>query len=176
MTISSEIPITDTYDDVRKLIYKLCYNFHIKSGIEFEELVAEANLAFLKAYKAFNPKRGAFTTLLYWSVVHHLQRIAVQRSKRSKVWKTNLPNSNLIQMHVKIAGDFNLPKFTESLSRDGKFLVELIFDGPNEIGKALRTIRIEKRNWRKILKIHLKTIGWSGCRISKSFREVREAL
>ena len=37
------------YEDYKKLIYKIAWHWHRKTGIDFEELVGEGNVAFCNA-------------------------------------------------------------------------------------------------------------------------------
>lgn len=170
MTIPSEIPITDTYNDVKRLIHLICSKYYQKSDMDFSELVSEANEAFLKAYEKYDPNRGAFTTMLYHTIHNHLRSVLKRRSKWSNVWKTNTRGDN------SICKDFNWTEFAESLSKDGELVVKLIFDGPNDIGRAIHIMKSTRRNWKKVLKIYLSNLGWEHRRIMNSFKEVRETL
>ncbi len=58
------------YEDYKKLIYQKAWQYHQKTGIEFDELVGVANLAYAKALNKFDPDRGKFSTLLWHSIVN----------------------------------------------------------------------------------------------------------
>ena len=175
MTIPvAEIPITDTYEDVKRLIYQICRGY-VHTGLEFEELVSEANEAFVKAYKKYNFKRGEFTTLIHHAVNNHLKSLMKKRSRARKKSVKLLTNQKGMERHTKKI-TFTLHKFMDSLSEDSKFIVKLILDTPNDIKEIGNKLSFDKGKWTRFLKNHISNLGWDQDKVDAIFEEVRAAL
>jgi len=173
MITTSEMPITDTYYDIEKLIHKICNDFQKKFGGEIEDLIGEAHQTFMKAYPKYDQNRGAFTTLLHHSIFRQLQTFSIRKKKREE--KRAKTFTNQIWKFPAIPR-FDWKTFGESLSDDAEMIVKLIFDSPKEINQSILNSGSTKLNWTKTLKNHLYDLGWSYTRISKSFGEIRGAL
>lgn len=172
MTIpTAEIPITDTYEDIKRLIYQICNGYVHSSDLNFEELVSEANHAFVKAYNKYDPERGDFTTLIHHAVNNHLKSLMRKRVREIK-FKTNQEN---IETHIKKIR-FTLHTFINSLSDDSKFIMKLIFDAPNDIKEMTKALGKDQLKWREFIGLHLFNLKWDQDRIDATFEEVKAAL
>ncbi len=62
------------FNENKKLIYSICWKFKRKNpNIEFEDLVSESNLAFLRAYHSFDCNKNIkFSTYLYNIIKNNL--------------------------------------------------------------------------------------------------------
>jgi len=172
MTITSEIPVTDTYESVKRLIYLICLNFHHKYNVNLDDLLSEANLIFPHAYKKYDRKRGGFATLIHHAVFNRLKLFVARKAKRDKK-KSSISN---FDWRFTAAKEFNWKEFASELPKDARYVVHLIFEGPKEIGEIILKEGESKRSWIRALKSHLFDIGWSIPRIMESFNEVRKAL
>ena len=63
-----------TYADVEKLIKKVVWDFKKRYGGDFQELLGEAELSFVMAYKSWEKDRVKFTTYLCKSIKNNLLR------------------------------------------------------------------------------------------------------
>lgn len=172
MTIASEIPITDTYKNVRNLIYQICLDFHHRFNVDLDDLLSEANLIFPYVHKKYDRKKGEFTTLIHHAVSNRLKLFVTRKAKRDKK-KNSISNFDWKFTATK---EFNWKEFASELPIDARYVVHLIFEGPKEIGEMIFKEGESKRSWIRALKSHLFDIGWSVPRIMESFKEVRESL
>ncbi len=174
--VTSEIPITDTYKDIERMIYQICHKFCSQYNESLEDLVGEANLAFSRSYKKYDSSRGQFTTFIHWCIVNHLIQYTNRNKKRAKVWMQGLDDDVHPIFKFATANDLDLKDFTDEMSADAKEVINLVFEGPQEIGYLIFRIGESKMNWRKALRTYLKNSGWSYRRVLKAFKEIREAL
>ena len=152
--------IETAYDGVVNLLRDCVYKLQRKTGYtDTDELMSEANWAFLQAYKKYDPKKGALTTYLWIKVTGHLLTFygkRVQEMAREKEVSKSLPNPER----------FNFRNFLFELSEDAKILTTLSLEPP-----------LSKRKSKKeTIVTYLKDCGWSVFRIRRVFQEVQEAL
>lgn len=73
--------ITEIYEQERHRIKNSASYFSQKTGIEADELMSEANLAFCKSFKTYDKKKATFRTHLYNRVNYALLSFAKQNRK-----------------------------------------------------------------------------------------------
>lgn len=81
--------LTLTNEDIEKhkgMVHRLAGRYHrqiLDPAIDYEDLVAEAQIGLLKAYKGFDPKKGfAFSTFAFATVTGYLQNFLARRGTR----------------------------------------------------------------------------------------------
>jgi len=164
-----QTPNEMTYEDVKKLLYQLVWQY---GRGDWEEAMARANLAYARAYRGWQPgHRTRFSTYLHRAVVNELLDFRAEHAKRS-VKESLSPEGDLdrnpagrrVHLFDAIRAD---------LSDDARLLVQLVIDTPGDLVNlaACRPANCRRRLYRK-----LKGIGWSMARVINSFDEVREVL
>jgi DNA-directed RNA polymerase specialized sigma24 family protein len=186
----SEVAITETYLEVEKLIFDTVHRFIRLYGGDFEEYVAESNVVYMKVYEAFDPERGAFSTLLVTSIWNRLIDVSYDRSEAMKVHGASLDaakddGGSLAEMVADHRpANFNLEEFASDLTEDAKSVLRMVLKSPKEFGPHLSDMIEEvamgkggeNRNWRSTIRNYLWEVGWSVERISKTFSEIGAAL
>ncbi|WP_338841966.1 sigma-70 family RNA polymerase sigma factor [Paenibacillus glucanolyticus] len=78
-----------TNEDIEKhngMVHRLAGRYHrqvLDPAIDYEDLVAEAQIGLLKAYERFDPKKGyAFSTFAFATVAGYLQNFLARRGTR----------------------------------------------------------------------------------------------
>lgn len=168
-------PITETYQDVEKMIHKVVHTFLRRKNLfeaEYEEWHAEACMAFVSAFQSFDRQLGnRFTTWLWWCIEYALSN---KLRKEAPHWIV----SRLDEKTAVSLVDDRYQASTESgfnfcsLTQDSRVVVKIVFgtfghvDGkkekPEEIRLALYNL--------------LCSMGWSVQRVFESFREIRTVL
>jgi RNA polymerase sigma factor (sigma-70 family) len=167
--MSKSLPISDTYNDVEKLIYHVANKVHAKHGGDIEELVSEANVAFMKAYKAYSPDRHTkFSTFLYCVIWNHL--LTFIRDNRS------MPVVDTGSVVDNRPEPFMVWDFVEGLTEDAATVVGLVFTSPAELVEAAEGKGNQIRNWRSSIRRYLLNQGWSTDRVIECFSEIAAAL
>lgn len=165
--------LEETYKDVEALIYDVCHKINRLYSNLFgglDEIVAEANILYIRAYDTFQPNHGAsFTTWLRGYVWRGLLEIVRRRMNKLRLHEKVEPR-NAAYTH----GHFNYVDLLEALSDDAMTVVSLIVNDqpPLELKRWYRT----SQSPQKALREYLTDNGWSTTRVSSTFSEITEAL
>lgn len=157
-----------------KMLYKIVWSY-IRScpGLEFNDLLSEACLAYLEAEKVFDPEKGKKSTFMWNCVSNALNDI---------ISKNTLQNSKEIYLE-----DFKFPyeetpeqvliqeerflTLTASLSNEAKMICNLVLNEPDVF------LPIDKpRECRGEISRTLRTREWSWPKIWGAFRELKETF
>lgn len=65
----------------RNLIYKIAWSFHNTTGIDIQELISEATLAYLKSFKKYNKNKGKFSVFIWRCMESALVNFCKQENK-----------------------------------------------------------------------------------------------
>jgi len=139
------------------LICKIAWSFHRTTGLEFEELLSEAILAYLEALPKYNPKRGKLSTFMS----RIMQQALVDYYKREKQY-TSISN-------VEYLDDF-IPEyefFPPSLPDDLQHIIDTIQYGEEDYSQLL-----PKFARGALIKV-LRDDGWSWGRIWNNIRKMK---
>lgn len=179
-------PITETYLDVEKLIHHICNLFRLNHGGDFDEMVGEANLIYMKVYEKWRRGRGSkFTSYLCTSIYRRLLDLKRISIRKSKIWNTSINDferenarsvDDLSIMEDK-KSQFDTNDFFEELTADARVILQFALEEPKELKeKVIARGGHNRRNWKTTIKEYLKEIGWTARRITESFEEIRRAL
>lgn len=191
-------PIDDTYEDVKKLISHIVTSFYRNYGGDWDEMFAESNIVFMNVYKAFDPSRGSFNSVLGTSIENRLKDLMFHNARR-KTWSLDQDSSSggkgfgknraagcgSIDSHkMTLAADipdrpdctFHLEQFAENLSKDAITVLKLILDSPAELAAMAEAKGGTPRNWRSTVREYLANLHWHASRIAESFSEIQEVL
>ena len=158
------------YEDYKKLIYKIAWHWHRKTGIDFEELVSEGNVAFCNAKNGFNADKNIkFCTYLY-TILKNAMKDFVDKQKQNvdfcEIEFGFEDKNNKFQIHL-----------FENLSNDSKIIVRTIINPPEEIIKwAQKDKWPKKRDGKKHLSRYFREKGWKFQDIWNSFNEIQAVL
>jgi DNA-directed RNA polymerase specialized sigma24 family protein len=164
--------LTETYNDVRLLIYKVTHHFTARSGLPFEELLGESHYIFARAYRNYSSKRGAkFSSFLYFSLHCELKNFIKKQFK----------HRNLLEVNEEVVGTEDANTFAvgvqSELGADAQAIVQLILETPADIDTLFRWNRVKgKRGVLICLREHLTDIGWSVEQIRDTFSEIQTVL
>jgi RNA polymerase sigma factor (sigma-70 family) len=150
-----------------KLIKKIAWSFNKTTGIEFEELLSEAYLAFAEALQNHDPEKAKLSTWATIKIRNHLTNF---------IKKKTLPVTNLEDTELE-------PGFTPALLKSQKFwartydlsddalsLIDMILKAPEEFIKKTPRESIGE------LTIFLRDHNWAWNKIYKAYREIRGVL
>ena len=66
-------------DDYINLLRERAWSFHKTTGLEYGELLSEAYIAYHNALQRYRRRRGAFSTLLYYTITSHLKNFHAKK-------------------------------------------------------------------------------------------------
>lgn len=160
------------YKDYEKLIKKISWSWHKRTGIELETLIAEANLAFAECQNNHNPKRGKFSTLLYHCVESHFKNIITKsHRKRYDGIEINLEDIALSSKYNQ-EKECMLKNTINCLSKEAREITGIVLDAPADLIAMLPKPRLSKHQLMKYLRLK----GWKIPAVLRAFNEIGKAL
>lgn len=153
--------ITESYEDVRLLIYSTIHRFIRSYGGDFEDLLSDANEFYMLAYRTWDRNKGPFPSWVRFQVWTEL----LERVRRNTSKNNRLPRLYADITTMEHKRRFSLEDFTFDLSADAAEVVKWITLNPPKGPSKLCIVRK-----------HLNQQGWSGERIDEVFEEITEAL
>lgn len=143
------------------LIRKIAWSFHTTTGIELEELCAEATLAYLESLKKYDPSRGKITTYAWWYIHCHLKNYLKSQAKHN-----HTPSIDDVYADKPVT---NTP-FWESLSQEAQQIADLILSAPR-----LFMCLDSEETAQRVANI-LTRQGWSAKKINTGLYDLKAAL
>jgi len=168
------------YADYQAMILKLAHIWTNKSNriVEFEDFVAEGNLAFCIADQEFRPNKGfQFSTYLYHIASNAMCDLATGNwrqthfeSSTEEIDILHLPDSQTPEAQTQ------LKQWVESLSKESQFLIKLVWETPSEIVQWAQEETYHPKNTQDRLARYLRALNWKWTDIQFCFQEIKEAL
>ena len=172
------VAVSETYGDVEKLLHKIVWKFQKKHGGCHDELMAEANFLFMKAYGSMSKTQNRtlrFTTwlskIVWYGLLDHLNSVIK--------WQTRLPRTSETALdRIRSKDSFNMDAFVDNLSPDAKVVAKLAVNPPPDILLSAKHGhgRHNGTTMRRALVEFLSDICWATERITESFHEIQEVL
>jgi len=135
-----EDPMTsEVFEKFSDMVRKLAWSASRASGLDYEELFAEACLGLIEAWPRYDPERGAASTFIWCAVRNHLNTYL---SKETKQARYELPASNPSRVESTSKAAHMIGK----LSKEAREVVLALFEAPGEVFEIVaddtpRTIR-----------------------------------
>lgn len=129
-----------------QLIKKIASAYHVSTGLEFDDLMQEATVAYLQALKTYNPEKGAISTWAWWCMSNHLKNYIKENRKKG----ITLLSFEEIRYDKKYDPVF----FFETLSRDAFLIAETVIKAKNKYcamdpvtAKSTIAKTMQKKGW-----------------------------
>jgi len=176
------------YELVKNLIFHQVHKFRKRYGGDVEELICEANLSFMKGHLQFvsgKRKRGGeyitpySTEIRYWVWFGMFGKMRQRLKRQQKAPMVPWEDRDFVDTSV---NDFDLDEYIEDfdkpLSRDGRLIIELILDEPDDtVSQIAEGKGGQPRNYRSTVRQVLrKKYYWNTLRINEAFAELKEVM
>lgn len=178
-TAQEQQAIAETYEDVRLLIFDTCHRFHRqycrhRPAWTIDELVGEANIAFMKAYDGgWNAEGGAsFGTWVVRSVWNRLLSKVCRPDKRRRKVEACNPAKLAWFATQRREVEFDLSE----LSTGAAEIVGLINEMPDDLYEIHQTQGGKKQNIKKAVLTYLLGRGWKQVEVKAAFHEIKAAV
>ena len=166
---------SSTISRYKKLINSRAWSFHYSTGISFEELQAEAVLAYVECLPHYDESKGtAFSTFLYHCITNHLSTFCGAEMKHMYTASIDALEDDISSYNPKIQNTIYLKEVISALSIEAQGVLSILFEAPDEL-MALAKNHTPKAI-RGALFRYLRTLGWSWPIIWRSFREIKLAV
>jgi len=163
--------MTETYEDVKDLIFDSAWSFQRSHGGDIEELIAESNKIFVLTYHSYNEDFSKFTYWLVFNIKHGLKEFTKHE------WRQSHPSLNRIVKHdpykCEYAETFSVIELLDEIGKDAETILQLFTETPKEVFTSTLRERIYIKNR---IKNRLRQMGWTIRRIKKTLEEISEAI
>ena len=149
-----------------KLLRKIALSFSLSTGLEFDDLYQEANLAYLEALRTHNTSKGKITTHL-WHCVHNRLKNYLKQEREQKTISIEDVTEQLSYSHT---------SFWEYLPKEAMEIVKVVLASPNEFDlpywdqKQRVNLKFQKETIKKIRHI----LHQKGMDMKKIFTGMKE--
>lgn len=194
---ASKAAVAEVFADLEPLIRRIAWRFCRRYNQDHEECVAEANLAFLKAYHTYDPSLGALETRLQALIWYRLLDVTRKEAKQSLHYDTSpavlklqgneyndgahdeqILEGREIYGHntVSCLGAEDAPVFDADAYQgctdpDGRTVIGLVLDTPDTLADAIRALpKPSPRAERDCLTRYLREQGWGKARVRAAYR------
>lgn len=146
-----------------KIIYKLAWSFHNTTGIDLEDLIGEASVAYVEALHEWDEKTCLSTSFAYTIIRNRLTNY---------IQKQNPPTKSLDDMVIEPYEsdedeEFSYDDLTKNWTQDCKEIIEIIRYTP------LKFYNMPPKKARGRLVKILRNKGWAWPRVWSSIREIK---
>jgi DNA-directed RNA polymerase specialized sigma subunit len=118
-----------SFKNYQNLVYKIAWGFHQTTGIELDELIQEASLAFCEGLKHYDSSRGKVTTFMWLWITDYLKNYVKKQNKH------HFPLLFIEDLKYDEAVSKDL--IFESLSREAGQIADIVLNTPKMfIGKS----------------------------------------
>lgn len=172
------LPIETCYEMVQPIIERTVRKFWLQYGGNLDDLLANANTAFMRAWHANrggyrgNHKNFAYAVKRWvWALMFDEYRSNVNRAVRYG----ETIHDEFIDQHADNK-EYKLLELLDSLGEDAKIIAGLVIDTPPELLRTICNKGGEPRNWRSTIREHLRACGWGAARVSAAFADISAAV
>lgn len=165
--------LTETYEEVQELIAKIVRGMMAQyGGFEFDELSAEANLHYIRAFNDYDATQSKFTTHLITYIKNGLFWYIRDEYRQAHI-SIDDENTNIDSLQTI---PFSLIDLFDEMEQDTYTIIHLFFNAPKEIIELALSNGKHQKHMRTSLKNYLHNMGWTIRRITKTFEDLQNAL
>ncbi len=170
--------LTETYEDLQKLVYKTAWEFWKSHGGDIDDLIAQANLIFIDAFDTYDSECG--TELSTWVVSSVWYKLLGYVRKENgdrphtqidKVFVETFPTANK---------NFSVLELIDEMTQDAHIVLRLFFETPRDVVVDLldtkKRMFYVQRAMQKRLKNRLRQMDWSARRIKEAFGIIKRVI
>jgi len=170
----------EAYKLVKNLIFHQVHKFRNQYGGEFDELVGEANEAFVRGHQQFcrgTSPTGRVIEADYGTEIRRWVWYTLFDKMRTRVRRQNhTPMEAICDRDFAAPATTHNTEWAEELSDDARYAVELVLHPPEAIEATAEAKGGEPRNYRSTVRQYLRTQGWAVARVNEAFSEIKGAL
>ena len=178
----------EAYSLIEGLVYDQVHRFARQFGGDFEELLGEAHLAFLRGHIQFltgaKPsgipiKHPYAVEIRQWIWFDLLDATRTRLRRNASVGMVSLSRDDISPAYdIADNGGRALAvlETLDALGDDARYVAELALNTPEDLAQEAEAKGGEARNYRSTIRTYLAARGWDMKRIAAAFDEIREAV
>lgn len=160
------------YEDCQDTVRRVCRAFRRCHGGEPGELLAEANLHFVRACRRHDPARADFEHYLSYFVWKNL----LERARKLARERSRYEAADVSKRPAPDTAPSGLAALLADLGEDATTAVRLLFEPDMGIRVADHRKQSALGRYRARLRLRLEELGWPPARTARAFIRVKEAL
>jgi RNA polymerase sigma factor (sigma-70 family) len=129
------------------LIRKIAWSFHTTTGLDLDDLIQEASLAYLDGLKRYDPDKGIISTYI-WT---HIRNQLTTYVKREMAY--NHPLCDITELKINSLPKSENALFWENLTNEAREIADIVLQSPKPYVKS-RVVANER------IKHILQSRGW----------------
>lgn len=165
-------PTAEDYPQYEKLIYSLVHKWTDKSRFNYDELLSEANLAFMHALESYDLTKAGFPTHLYITVNGRLLNFINKKRPYEVELDDFLP--------AKVDNPeqaFIFSELLNGLSAEACEVVDIVLNTPSELVDLVRQMTSNRQGKMHLYKSNVTRFcrgrGWGRVKINRVYQEIR---
>ena len=167
------------YEQVKNLIFHQVHKFFAQYGGDFDELVGEANLAFVRGHNEYATGHTATGLTIddpYHVVIRRWVWFSMFDAMRARLQAKAVTQPAELTENIPAEERWDAKDYTAGLGADAYTAAMLVLRPPEEIEAVAQAKGGEPRNYRSTVRAYLGNLGWDEGRINRAFAEIRETL
>jgi DNA-directed RNA polymerase specialized sigma24 family protein len=162
----------DLYEKHRRMIYKLIHQYAKGGMVDFGDLESWSNEVFAKCYKKWDPRKGAFSTLLYRSLCNAFAS-ELKKGRTRAAYEGDYAHAKVEEAAEDLNGTEWLIEFLRAVDEDARQVVAKLFRHEAQARKR----PVSAKDTRDVVKKMLSRMpGWTAARATRAIRELKAAL
>ena len=145
-----------------KLLRKIAWSFHHTTGLEWDELFAEASLYYTQAMESYDPDKGVKFTTHLWNVVCNSLKTYLDREQKHRT--LSIDDTNLMYQPSKDP----IP-FWEGLTAEAQEIADYI------LRNSMEFVCLMPEDVDTLINIIFKKRGWSEQKIRAGLSNLKRA-
>lgn len=177
----------------RQMVFRIALKFSEKFGVSLDDLLYEGTWALehevCERWGRFDPAKASATTwcyhAIYWHLMRHCTSHMRQKGKESVFSAFDPEDGDDSWEPVSRVGF--VERLLREVGEEGRALVRVILEAPGELADAFSPRMVseshKRRVWvtnirrsRRVLRSHLRGMGWSGDEIQRAWNQVESVM
>ena len=190
-------PTYEVYPKYEKCIKKIVWKWVKRSRFDFDVLLSEANMAFLKAVDTYDETKACFHTHLYITVNGNLnnhcnQKInciddkmttsydARNREGFNSIEFKDFVHSDIIKYDKNPETEYTFKETIDNLSKEAREVVNVALNTPSEMVELVRKMSSNRQGHMHVYKTNIRSYfmnkGWKNALILSCFKEIKSTF
>ncbi len=142
------------------LIRKIAWSFHKSTGVDFEELMSEATLAYLEAEQDYNPETNNKKSVFVWIRMRNALINFCKNEQKQRIFNGNPPQYG--------REDHYFFEIFDAFPENCKKIAEIVINSPIDL--------IAFPNAKEMVVNELRKEGWAWSKIWDGMRDMKKQL
>jgi DNA-directed RNA polymerase specialized sigma24 family protein len=146
------------------LLKKLARSYNQTTGLDYEDLFQEANVAYIEALRTYDSNRGALSTHVWWCVSNRLKNyVLAEEKERCRKYGSKLLRIDDVVVNETVSSS----AFWERISKDAALIAEVA------LNRSFLFLKLRRTRTPGHVRRIMKAEGWGTNRINHALYELK---